>query len=194
MTSSQRPSLTRFKPVCSRAGRANRTEIQSMIDELSGYVALYPKRRDYVWHPGVPQNRKSLARATQRLRHLKRAIKTAPFEVNRRGNRVDRSFRQTGSYEFAHKLPAQGFQQYPTDQDAAWFGVWVNVTDRKVFTFAEGDCIMVSCATQAGFIKEMEHLKSCYGTPPAFMWTRACNGIVTRHIESAPIVELLEAA
>lgn len=194
MTSSQRPSLTRFKPLCSRAGRVNRTEIQSMIDELRGYVALYPKRRDYLWHPGVPQNRESLARATQRLRHLKRAIKTAPFEVNRRGNRVDRSFRETGSYEFAHKLPAQGFQQYPTDQDAAWFGVWVNVAERKVFTFAEGDCIMVSCPAQESFIKEIEYLRSCYGPAPAFMLALERNGTVTRHVESAPIVELLEAA
>lgn len=194
MSSSQRPSLTKFKPLCPRTGRVNRTEIQSMIDELSGGLALYSKRADYVWHPGVPQTRKSLARAKQRLRHLKRAFKTAPFEINQRGNHVDRAFRETGSYAFASTLPEQGFQQYPTDQDAAWFGVWINVSDRKVFTFAEGDCITVMCPTQASFIAELEYLKSCYGPPRTFMWTLDHDGTVTRYVEARPAVEQLEAA
>lgn len=194
MSSSQRPSLTKFKPLCPRTGRVNRTDIQSMIDELSGCLALYPKRADYVWHPGVPQTRKSLARAKRRLRHLKRAFKTAPFEINQRGNRVDRAFRQTGSYELASALSALGFQQYPTDQDAAWFGVWINLSDRKVFTFAEGDCITVTCATHSSFVAELEYLKSCYGPPKAFMWTLDHDGTVKRYVEAMPAVELLEAA
>lgn len=184
MSSSQRPSLTKFKPLCPRTGRVNRTDIQSMIDELSGWLALYPKRADYVWHPGVPQTRKSLARAKRRLRHLKRAFKTAPFEINQRGNRVDRAFRQTGSYELASALSALGFQQYPTDQDAAWFGVWINLSDRKVFTFAEGDCITVTCATHSSFVAELEYLKSCYGPPKAFMWTLDHDGTVKRYVEA----------
>lgn len=194
MTSSQRPSLSKFKPLCPRSGRVNRTDIQSMIDDLSGWLTLYPKRADYVWHPGVPQTRKSLARAKQRLRHLKRAFKTAPYEVNQRGNRVDRAFRQTGSHELARTLSTKGFQQYPTDQDAAWFGVWINLSDQKVFTFAEGDCITVTCATQTSFIAELEYLKSCYGPPHAFMWTLDRDGTVTRYVEATPTVGLLKAA
>ncbi|CAB3754720.1 hypothetical protein [Paraburkholderia humisilvae] len=193
MSHPQRPSLNRFKPLCSRTGRANRPAIQSMIDQLSDGLSLYPKRAHYKWHPGVPQSRKDLARIRQRLRHLKRALKTAPLEVNQRGNRVDRTFRNTGTDEFARTLPAQGFEQYPTSQDAAWFGVWLNIADRKVFTFAEGDCIMVSCPTQTDLIAEIEYLKSCYGPPSAFMWALDQDGTVTRYIESTPAVELVEA-
>jgi hypothetical protein len=186
-------SPIKLKSLCARTGRLNRTEIQSLIDDLAVNISLYPKRADYTWHPGVPQTRLAFAVANRRMRHLKRARKIAPPEVNSRGNRVDRAFRQTSSYYFATLLAAQGFQQYETSQDASWFGVWVNLKVRTVFTFAEGDCITVTCPTKENFIAELEYLASAYGPAPAFMRAFDDDGVVTRYIAKRPGAELLAA-
>jgi hypothetical protein len=193
MSSSRRRSPIKFKSLCPRSGRLNRTEIQSMIDELAVGISLYQKRADYTWHPGVPQTRLGFARANQRMRHLKQAFKTAPPELNPRGNQVYRWFRETSSYRFASALPAQGYRQYDTDQDAAWFGVWINVEAGKIFTFAEGDCILVSCPTRAGFISELTHMESFYGSAPEFMRVLGEDGTVTRYVDVRPGAELLVA-
>jgi len=85
-------------------------------------------------------------------------------EVNARGNIVERLFKSTERYEFDEKLT--GWVQYDTDQDAHYFGVWVNKAKRKTFTYCEGDITAVTCPTEESFQAEIEDLNRFYGPPP----------------------------
>ena len=78
-----------------------------------------------------------------------------------------RSFRMGSRYEFDGKLTSdQGWVQYDTDQDAWYFGVWVNPTMRCIVSYAEGDVTYVACPTEAIFRKEVDDMNDFYGPPP----------------------------
>lgn len=178
------------KRLCSRSRRLDKTELQGLIDDLLARQELYRRRADYPWFPGVPSTRLSYARGQRRLRKLTRALKSAPRETNQRGNAVERWFRPSSSYAFDAKL--REYQRYSTDQDAEWFGVWVDVIQRKVFTYAEGDCILVSCPTSESFAAELADMELFYGPAPAFMRALNTDGSVTRYVETRPGSELIQ--
>lgn len=60
----------------------------------------------------------------------------------------------------------EGWDQYDTDQDAWYFGVWVNIARRKVFTYAEGDRILEIADTQEAFIALLHDMDRFYGKAP----------------------------
>ena len=60
----------------------------------------------------------------------------------------------------------EGWEQYDTDQDAWYFGVWVNIARRKVFTYAEGDRILEIADTQEAFIALLREMDRFYGKAP----------------------------
>ena len=91
-------------------------------------------------------------------------------ELNSRGNEIERSFRPTERYEFDVCLKKRdGWTQYDTNQDAPYFGVWVNSRLRQTFTYCEGDHILVKCPTEESFQAEIEDMNRCYG-PPSPAW------------------------
>jgi len=61
---------------------------------------------------------------------------------------------------------SEGWRQYDTKQDAWYFGVWVNVQERKILTWAEGDETLVSCPDEESFRAEMKELEDFHGPPP----------------------------
>lgn len=61
---------------------------------------------------------------------------------------------------------AKGWRQYDTDQDAWYFGVWVNTKLRLVITYAEGDLSRVTCLTPESFRAELASMAEFYGEPP----------------------------
>jgi hypothetical protein len=63
-------------------------------------------------------------------------------------------------YDFHEGL--EGWRQYDTWQDAAYFGVWVNVARRLIFTYAEGDRSLVVCLTEESFHAELASLAEFY--------------------------------
>ncbi|ENZ77761.1 MULTISPECIES: hypothetical protein [Ralstonia] len=191
MPSFHNPISSKPKRLLGRSRRLDKTELQGLIDDLSARQELYRKRADYPWFPGVPKTRLSYASGQRRLRHLKRALKTAPLETNQRGNAVERWFRPCSSYMFDTKL--REYQRYSTDQDAEWFGVWVDVIQRKVFTYAEGDCILVSCPTVEGFAAELAHMEAFYGPAPAFMRAFNGDGSATHFVETRPGSDLIQS-
>jgi hypothetical protein len=79
--------------------------------------------------------------------------------------------RAAGSrYYYDFNLTAQGWEQYDTDQDAGYFGVWVHRESRRVFTYAEGDRQLVVCETSQQFAAELASMEDAYGpAPPAFI-------------------------
>lgn len=79
-----------------------------------------------------------------------------------------------------------GWAQYDTNQDAEYFGVWVNVERRLTLTYAEGDVKMVYCPTVESFRAEMEDAARFYGpTPPAFIVIDRA-GTVTKVYDQRP--------
>ena len=67
--------------------------------------------------------------------------------VNDLGNTVIRGFRSTERYrgDFDDDFRTEGWLQFDTDQDAWYFGVWVNPKTFRTFTYAEGDMTLVVC-------------------------------------------------
>src|SRR4051794_3689335 len=53
-------------------------------------------------------------------------------------------------YDFTLLCP-NGWKQYDTKQDAAYFGTWVHIEERKVFSYTEGDRCLVVCPTVESF-------------------------------------------
>jgi len=88
--------------------------------------------------------------------------------MNNRGNTVKSTFLSADRYLFDFRLcpVSQGWIQYDTNQDAWYFGVWVNVERRKVVTYAEGDIYLVECSSLDTFRKELADMQDFYGDPP----------------------------
>lgn len=89
-------------------------------------------------------------------------------EVNKRGNTVIRRFHSTERYLFDFRLctPKKGWKQYDTNQDAWYFGVWVNRDKRVILTYAEGDITVVKCPAEDNYHAELRHMDEFYGPPP----------------------------
>ena len=115
--------------------------------------------------------------------------------VNEFGNKVYRGHKvgERYFYDFGACTRDKGWAQYDTTQDASYFGVWVNIEQRAVFTFAEGDISLVLCPTRKSFKAELEHMAFFYGEPPpAFMAYSENDGVVTRTevYDTRPSVDL----
>ena len=74
-------------------------------------------------------------------------------------------------YGYDAFLQKHGFEQYDTDQDAWYFGVWVNLATRQVFTYAEGDRVLETFATTKAFAAELQRMAKLYGATPPFAVT-----------------------
>lgn len=86
-------------------------------------------------------------------------------EVNERGNTVYRVFFPAERYliDFAEDFTETGWEQFDTDQDAHYFGVWVNRRLRSTLTYAEGDWTLVECPDDAHYEAEIHDAIAFYG-------------------------------
>ena len=107
--------------------------------------------------------------------------------TNEYGNAVRSMFVDGSRYPFDERLLKNGFRQYDTDQDAWYFGVWVHVERREVWTYCEGDVSVVECPTLEGFRAELQHMADFYGPPPpAFTVLDLDAKTVTRVYDTRP--------
>jgi hypothetical protein len=65
--------------------------------------------------------------------------------------------------DFADDFTSEGWEQFDTDQDAHYFGVWVNKTKFLTLTYAEGDWTLVECPDAAHYNAEIEDAITFYG-------------------------------
>lgn len=99
-------------------------------------------------------------------------------------------------YEFDFNLCSHkdGWQQYDTDQDASYFGVWVHMEGRLVVTFAEGDLTAVVCEDNAHLKAQLDSMAEFYGDPPpAFRVIDVEKGTMTHYFDIRPTVEVKDA-
>lgn len=85
--------------------------------------------------------------------------------ANLRGNEVRRMSVDTTRYvvDFASDFAAEGWEQFDTDQDADYFGVWVNRGKLLTLTYAEGDWDLVTCADAIHYNAELASMIAYYG-------------------------------
>jgi len=66
-------------------------------------------------------------------------------------------------YYFDSRLNgAPEWLQYDTDQDAWYFGIWVNKVELAVITYAEGDITFQRCKTPEAFNKLIDKMNEFY--------------------------------
>ena len=114
--------------------------------------------------------------------------------ANDRGNAVSSAF--VGScdrYVFDSKLCTadNGFEQFDTDQDAHYFGVWVNRKEMVTVTYAEGDLTLVACASLEGFKAEIADAEEFYGKAPPMAIGIDLDGAVTEFYDDRVSAENL---
>jgi hypothetical protein len=91
-------------------------------------------------------------------------------------------------YDFKHLQPP-AWRQFDTWQDAWYFGVWVNVRERKIFTYCEGDRSLVVCPTLETFRSELEDAEQFYGPAPAAAKAIGADGSVTSYYDARPTAD-----
>ena len=96
------------------------------------------------------------------------------------GNRLIEIFHPEDRYifDFAPEFLDE-WTQLDTDQDAPYFGVWVNKSKRLVLTYCEGDVSLVICEDDEHFDAEVGSLCRYYTAAPAFKIFDIDAGVVT---------------
>lgn len=92
--------------------------------------------------------------------------------TNERGNAV-KTFAAlvTGNrYPLDFNLHASGtaWQEYDTFQDASYFfGIWVNIKERKIAAYAEGNVTLIIAPDDEHLKAELKAIEKYYGPAPA---------------------------
>jgi hypothetical protein len=104
------------------------------------------------------------------------------------GCRIDRGSHQADRYYYDRTLLAQGWQQYDTEEDAWYFGIWIHTEKLETFTYAEGDTCHVIAPNVEAFRSELARLYQYHQQAPAFISIDPDVGVVTHHFEAKPEV------
>ena len=94
--------------------------------------------------------------------------------IDEHGNTVIRRFWSTERYEFDFDddFRKDGWLQFDTNQDAWYFGVWVNPKTFRTLTYAEGDVILTVCPDAEHYNAEVKSACEFYGEGFEYI---ACN-------------------
>ncbi|MBK2124427.1 hypothetical protein [Fangia hongkongensis] len=76
-----------------------------------------------------------------------------------------------------------GYEQFDTDQDAYYFGVWVNKKTKTIVTYAEGDETIMQCENTEEYNNEIKKLCKFYKEYPS-MSGIDMDGNVTRYYQN----------
>lgn len=81
---------------------------------------------------------------------------------NERENTIHETFFSLERYYFDTRLCPQGFKQFDTDQDAPYFGIWVNKDLLCTFIYCEGDIYLCICNDVEHYNAEIQACIECY--------------------------------
>jgi hypothetical protein len=160
--------------LCKYAAHPPRTahELRHAIGET--YAKLYwdcgHRRLRELGHQGdlfgilPPEDRVPLRRLYRQLNKRYDAKDCVP-ELNERGNEIERSHRDADRYLFDFRLckAENGWQQFDTNQDASYFGIWKHAGRLEILTYAEGDVTRVKCPDAAHYNAEIKSMCEFYG-------------------------------
>lgn len=113
-------------------------------------------------------------------------IKNANHKDNNRaedGTLVFHYFHSSDRYviDFAERRHAEGWWQFDTDQDAWYFGLWVNPKRLATLCYAEGDWRLVEFLTPETYNAEINRLSEAYGEGFILKEFHVGTGHVTTH-------------
>ena len=85
--------------------------------------------------------------------------------TNKRGNVMHSMFMPSERYviDFADDFKSEGWSQYDTNQDAHYFGVWVNPKTLQILTYAEGDWTLEECPDADHYNDQIKNMNDFYG-------------------------------
>ena len=97
---------------------------------------------------------------------LERYLRGCKTRENERGNTIHETW--VGScdryrVDCAPDFTSEGWEQFDTDQDAHYFGVWLNRSKLLTLTYAEGDWTLVVCSDAAHYNAEVADAIRFYG-------------------------------
>lgn len=153
---------------------------------------------NWYWRKRWKEPQEKIVEAILEYRKYREMLKTAPVETNARGNLIYRQFdadkqlgKRGGGDRYWYDFEALGkeWKQFDTDQDASYFGVWVDLAGRRTFTYAEGDRTLVECPSAESFKAELEDMERFYGPLPYCAIGLDAAGQVTKYYDPRPPVE-----
>ncbi|MEG0007319.1 MAG: hypothetical protein RR721_08325 [Aeromonas sp.] len=161
-------------------GQLNHNTAPKLLTHLAMCAKALPSLR----------NNRTRAQARQLLRRVKKAHKAGriPLELTVTGCRIDRGSHQADRYYYDRALLAQGWQQYDTEEDAWYYGIWINTEKLETFTYAEGDTSNVIAPNLEAFRAELARLYQYHPQAPAFICIDPEAGVVTHYFETKPEV------
>ena len=122
---------------------------------------------------------------TNKVLQLETLIRSAPKQtrINAQGNTIY-DWRCPGEryiVDFAPDFKSEGWQQFDTDQDAHYFGVWVNPVKLITLTYAEGDWSLVVCPDTAHYNAEIKSMCEFYREGYEFKTIDTDSGHITEY-------------
>lgn len=154
------------------------------------FMAYDKKENAVVWEMGYTDTIEAMQ---QRLKDSKAANHILIVESQNHDTKaIYRDFDGDGDrYQFDFDMcKGPDWQQYDTDQDAWYFGVWVNLKERKIVTYCEGDIDIVFLLTDTAMQQELIEMANFYGDPPpAFVVFDYLKGTVTNIYDERPTME-----
>lgn len=173
-------------------GTLARREVTTLLHTLTHNAAANAEGiLNYVGSKLNPYDpRKEKAKTRHTLRRVKKAMKVGriPLELTVTGCRIDRGSHQADRYYYDRTLLAQGWQQYDTEEDAWYFGIWIHTEKLETFTYAEGDTSHVIAPNVEAFRAELARLYQYHPQAPAFISIDPEADVVTHHFEAKPEV------
>jgi len=117
--------------------------------------------------------------------------------TNERGNEIYRDAEadeklgtERGVDRYHYDFEAlRSWRQFDTNQDAWYFGVWVDVANMRTFTYAEGDRSLVICPTLESFRAELKSAEEFYGSPPPAAVAIGADGVITKYFDDRPTAD-----
>lgn len=156
-------------------------QIQDRVGELFGAIYWHNAHSKIAATPEYQANPRPLWGICENIEAIKAEFlelskvrrKDCAPELNERGNAIIRWSRHGSEryhWDFGPCSPKFGWKQFDTNQDAWYFGVWVHVKKRLIFTYCEGDCSLVVCPDQLHLKAELDDAERFYGpTPPCMI-------------------------
>lgn len=121
------------------------------------------------------------------MKNLPKVFANSPRQETEAGNELFGLFLPDERYviDFADDFRDEGWQQYDTDQDAHYFGVWVNPVLFQTLSYVEGDWSWVKCANEHQYQEEIDSMNAFYKPAPAWTVIDASGSITHVYDETA---------
>jgi len=95
-------------------------------------------------------------------------LEKAEETINEQGHRTRKAFLDADRYLFDFNLDGE-WEQFDTEDDAAYFGVWLNKAKLRTLAYIEGDLIFTQCVDAAGYDAKISALCAFHQAAPAFV-------------------------